>query len=76
MVLEGTIKFRSDVTRNRARGRSPAEDGVSPLQARSLRRYLSDFNLFQRVLRGLRGHTVRPHPSLLGQVGALCLYVI
>lgn len=52
-----------------------AEDGVPALSARSLRSYLSHFNVFQRVLRGLRGHTVCPRPRLLGEVGRLCLRV-
>lgn len=57
-------------------GRSLSEDGVLLLSARSLRSYLSYFNVFQRLLCGLRSHTVCSHPRLHGQVGSLCFYVL
>ncbi|XP_077401126.1 uncharacterized protein LOC144035371 isoform X1 [Vanacampus margaritifer] len=58
----------TDVTRKwTTQGRSLPEDGVAALPAGPVRRHLSDIDVFQRLLRRLRGGAVRPHPRVLGQ---------
>lgn len=71
-----TSPCRHKEVETRTWGRSLSEDGVLLLSARSLRSYLSYFNVFQRLLCGLRSHTVCSHPCLHGQVGSLCFYVL
>ena len=57
-------------------GRSLSEDGVFSLSARSLRSYLSNINVFQCLLCGLRSRTVCSHSRLHGQVGIFCFYIL
>lgn len=78
MVLKCGIASpcRHKEVETRTWGRSLSEDGVLLLSARSLRSYLSYFNVFQRLLCGLRSHTVCSDPRLHGQVGSLCFYAL